>query len=132
MSLWLFPQQTITNARVQILNCQRVLELIHPYVDRELDVVQTSEIELHLQQCDECDLSYRSQIALRSSLQDPSFYYRAPADLKSRITSSLKKEAEGDHTATSSEGTSRQQSEIAWPRRLRARAKRDITVPKGT
>jgi anti-sigma factor (TIGR02949 family) len=81
------------HAKVQKLNCQKVPDLLHSYVDHELDVVQTSEIERHLEQCEECDLAYRSQIALRSSLQDRSFYYRAPADLKSRITSSLQKEA---------------------------------------
>ena len=117
------------------MSCQKVPELIQPYVDRELDVVQTSEVELHVEQCEECDLIYRSQIALRSSLQDASFYYRAPADLKSRITSSLRKEeaaSQNDHTAISSAVASRQEVEISWPRRLRARAKRDITVPKGT
>ena len=93
------------HAKVQKLNCQKVPDLLHSYVDHELDVVQTSEIERHLEQCEECDIAYRSQIALRSSLQDPSFYYRAPADLKSRITSSLRREAEASknaHTATSS------------------------------
>ena len=90
------------------MSCQRVSELIHPYVDRELDVVQTSEVERHLEQCEECDLIYRRQIALRSSLQDSSFYYRAPADLKSRIASSLQKpkQAEKAQTATSSGVTS--------------------------
>ena len=116
------------------MSCQRIPELIHPYVDRELDVLQTSEVERHLEQCEACDLIYRSQIALRSSLQDASFYYHAPADLKSRIRSSLQKEAEANaHTATSSDVSSRQQLETSWAaRRLRARAKRDITVPKGT
>jgi anti-sigma factor RsiW len=92
------------------LSCQRV-ELIHPYVDRELDVVQTSEVERHLEQCEECNLVYRSQIALRSFLHDASFYYRAPADLKGRIKSSVQEEAEGSpkaHTATSSAVNSRQ------------------------
>ena len=78
--------------RFKNLSCQRVQELIHPYVDHELDVVQTSEVERHLEQCEECNLIFRSQIALRSSLQDASFYYRAPANLKNRIASSLQKD----------------------------------------
>ena len=85
------------------------MELIHPYIDRELDAGQTSEAELHLEQCEECDLIYRSQLALLSSLHDASFYYRAPEDLKKRITSALQKEAEASqetHTATSSWVTS--------------------------
>ena len=91
------------------LNCQRVLELIHAYVDRELDPIQAADVERHLDQCEECNLNYRGQIALRSTLQDDSFYYRAPANLKTRITSSIKKETEASqpaHTANSSEVTS--------------------------
>jgi len=86
------------------LSCQRVSELIHLHIDRELDVAQTSEVERHLEQCEGCDLFYRSQIALRSSLQDASFYYRVPADLKSRIASSFQeeKQAQKAQTATSS------------------------------
>lgn len=93
------------------LSCQKIRETVHPYIDNELDLVQAAVVERHLEQCDDCDLIYRNQIALRSSLQDPSFYYRAPADLKTRITSG---------------------SKIICARRPRARAKRDITVPTGT
>jgi len=93
------------------LSCQKILEIVHPYIDRELDEVQAAEVERHLEQCDDCDLIYRGQVALRSALQHASFYYRAPADLKRRITSG---------------------SKIICARRPRARAKRDMTVPTGT
>ena len=90
------------------MNCQRALELLHPYIDRELEQVLASEVQQHLEQCKECDVSYRGQIALRSSLHDGSFYHHAPADLKSRIASSLQQEAtEEAHTATSSAVISR-------------------------
>jgi len=81
------------------LSCEQVKELIY------LDVIQTSQVERHLEQCEECGLIYRSQVALRSSLQDASFYYHAPADLKDRITSTLQreqKEAKNAQTGTSS------------------------------
>jgi Putative zinc-finger len=68
------------------LNCQNFREITHSYIDRELGLVHAAEVERHLEQCDECDLIYCSQVALRSSLQDPSFYHRAPADLKKRIS----------------------------------------------
>ena len=93
------------------LSCQKLLEIVHPYIDRELDPLQSAEVECHLEQCDDCDLIYRGQLALRSSLQHPSLYYRAPADLKRHITSG---------------------SKIIRARRPRARAKRDMTVPTGT
>jgi anti-sigma factor RsiW len=83
------------------LNCQRVVELIHPYIDRELDRDQVSEVERHLEQCEDCNLSYCGQIALRSSLHDSSFYYCAPAHLKTRIASSFSEETKHDaHTVT--------------------------------
>jgi len=93
------------------LSCQKILEIVHPYIDGELDLVQAAEVERHLEQCDDCDLIYRGQVALRSSLQHWSFYYRAPAELRRRITSG---------------------SRSIRARRPRARAKRDITVPTGT
>jgi mycothiol system anti-sigma-R factor len=94
------------------LNCQEALEMIHPYIDRELDETRTADVEQHLEQCQECNLHAHEQITLHSALRDASFYYRAPAEFKSRIASSL-------------------QLETVWARRLRARARRDITVPKG-
>ena len=86
------------------MNCQNFREIIHSYLDHELDLVDAAEVERHLEQCEECDLTYRGQVALRSSLQDPSFYHRAPADFKKRITSHFQKEGKGkpkSHTATS-------------------------------
>ena len=114
------------------MNCQRALEMIHPYVDRELDAIQSAEVEQHLEQFEDCNLSYRDQIALHSALQDDWFRYRAPAELKRSIRSLLQEEASQQaHTATSCEATSPRQFETIWAKRLRARARRDITVPKG-
>jgi anti-sigma factor RsiW len=75
------------------LSCHRAPELLHGYVDGELDRLQTAEVERHIEQCEDCKLDYRSQINLRSSLDDPSLYYHAPANLKQRIRLSLQKEA---------------------------------------
>lgn len=73
------------------MNCQNLREIMHSYIDRELGLAHAAEVERHLEQCGECDLIYRGQIALRLSLRDPSFYHRAPADLKKRITSYFKR-----------------------------------------
>ena len=87
------------------LNCQNFREIIHSYIDRELSPVHAAEVERHLKQCDECDLNYRGQLALRSSLQDPSFYHRASADLKMRIASYFQKGKPTAHSASSTEAT---------------------------
>ena len=110
------------------LICQQALELIHPYLDRQQDQIQARELEQHLEACEDCDLEYRRQLGLHSALRDASFHYRAPEDFKNRLRSLL---AEDPHTTNSSEDTSLQYFETESARRLRARARRDITVPKG-
>ena len=94
------------------LNCQEALGMIYLYIDHELDETHRADLEQHLEECQECNFHAHEQITLHSALRDASFYYRAPAGFKSRIASSL-------------------QFETVWAKRLRARARRDITVPKG-
>ena len=78
------------------MNCQKALEMIHPYIDRELDETQVAEVEQHLEQCRECKLSGREQFTLHSALHDALFYYRAPPDFKRHICLLWKKEVEAD------------------------------------
>lgn len=75
------------------MSCQRAQELIHGYVDGELDLVRTLEVEEHIQACQTCETAYLSHTALRSSLKADSLYYGAPESLKKRVRSSLRKEA---------------------------------------
>jgi anti-sigma factor RsiW len=78
------------------LSCQRAQELIHGYVDGELDLVRSLEVEQHIHECETCARAYRSQTTLRSSLKNDSLYYTAPDKLKQRIQSSLRKEAKSE------------------------------------
>jgi len=75
------------------LSCQRAEELIHGYLDGELDLARSLEVEQHMRECEICARAYRNQITLRSSLKDESLYYGAPEKLKKRIQSSLRNEA---------------------------------------
>src|SRR5262245_31713299 len=93
---------TITNYRSdEEFNCQRAGQLIHGYIDSELGPLATLEVEKHIEQCEGCRLDYRSQIKLRSSLKDTSFYYQAPANLKRRISLSFPKEVRAQTTKLS-------------------------------
>ena len=74
------------------MSCQRAQELIHGFVDGELNGPQTEEVERHIDHCEDCKLEYGTQITLRSSFQDTSLYYRAPTHLKKSIRASLEKE----------------------------------------
>ena len=80
------------------MSCYRAQKLLHGYVDGELDRLHTAEVERHLEQCEDCELDYRSHTNLRSSLADTSLYYHAPAHLKNRIRLSLRKEVKAKAT----------------------------------
>ena len=80
------------------MSCQRAQELIHGYVDGELDLVRSLEVEEHIHGCEICARDYRSQTTLRSSLKGDSLYYRAPEKLQKRIQSSLRIYKEEAHS----------------------------------
>ena len=78
------------------MNCQSSQELINGYLDGELDLTRSLEVEQHMNECEICARTYRSQTTLRSSLKNHSLYYAAPEHLKKRIQSSLRKEASSE------------------------------------
>ncbi len=59
--------------------------LLHAYVDDELDLVRSLEVEEHLKTCPACAEELSSHRTLRSSLSSGNVYHRAPQELKARI-----------------------------------------------
>ena len=80
------------------MSCQRAPEQIHGYIDGELDPVNNLEMERHIQECQVCASTYRSQTALRSLLRDRSLYYPASEKLKKRVQSVVRKEAKSERS----------------------------------
>ena len=78
------------------MRCQRADELIHGYLDGELDLARSLEVEQHMRECEICARAFRNQTMLRSSLKEASLYYGAPEKLKKRIQSSLRQEAKSE------------------------------------
>lgn len=78
------------------MSCQRAEDWIHGYLDGELDLARSLEVEQHMRECEICARSYRTQTTLRSSLKSESLYYSAPEKLKKRIQSSLRREAKSE------------------------------------
>ena len=74
------------------MSCQRAPELIHPYIDEELEEHQESEFRQHLDHCNDCDLFYRNQLALRFVLKQNSLYYRASDEFLQRVRLALRAE----------------------------------------
>ena len=78
------------------MSCQITQEFIHAYVDGELDLSRSLEIEQHMQECQACASAYHNQTALRSAFKDSSLYHSAPPKLEKRIRSSLRREAKSE------------------------------------
>ena len=72
------------------MNCQETRNLIHAYLDGELDLVKSLEIEDHLQGCPDCSQIYKDQQALRAALNTDALYFRSPAPLRKQILAALR------------------------------------------
>lgn len=65
--------------------CEHARELLHGYLDGELDLVTNLELQRQLQSCPECAQVYEQQKALRSTLRNPGLAFKAPPGLQDRI-----------------------------------------------
>jgi mycothiol system anti-sigma-R factor len=72
------------------MNCERATELMDGYLDGELDAVTNQEIERHLRDCDKCTQAYELQRDLVRAIESSAPYFRAPAELRQSIQSSLR------------------------------------------
>jgi anti-sigma factor RsiW len=73
------------------MNCDRVRLLLNGYIDDELDLVSSLDIEEHLQSCAACSNHYRQLTSLHTAVSNKSLYRSAPPSLEKRIRSSLGK-----------------------------------------
>jgi anti-sigma factor RsiW len=71
------------------MNCKDTEQFIHGYLDGELDLVRSLEVEQHLNECPQCAHSHRTQQSLRASLASGALYFEAPKGLEKRTRSAL-------------------------------------------
>ena len=81
------------------MNCQEVQNLLTGYVDGELDLVNTLEIQRHLESCPDCSQAYKNQQALRSALHSGSLYFSSPEHLQKRIQRAVRQANKADHAS---------------------------------
>src|ERR1700736_5101956 len=74
------------------MNCEEATKLIDGYLDGELDPITSQSIEQHLRDCRNCDLAYKTHGSLIRAIGNATPYYKAPAELRERIQSSLRDE----------------------------------------
>ena len=87
------------------MRCESTQRYVPGYLDGELDLVHTIEMETHLKSCPACARELESQKELRAVLQRSSLAYAAPAVLRERIQSSLR----------AASGADVQESRFKWP-----------------
>jgi anti-sigma factor RsiW len=72
---------------------EQIRELIHPYVDGELDLLTARETEQHLRNCADCRGVERALRALRETVASSQPAYRAPSPLRRNVRAALRREA---------------------------------------
>ena len=80
---------------------ENIRELLHAYVDGELDLANTRETERHLQSCADCRGTERAIRELRSALTSDATAYRAPAHLRKKVRAALQREAKASRQTLS-------------------------------
>ncbi|HET6977028.1 MAG TPA: zf-HC2 domain-containing protein, partial [Pyrinomonadaceae bacterium] len=76
------------------MTCEQVQELMHAYIDGELDLVRNMEIESHFGECEICRSEHQDYSNVRSLVQGEAQYFAAPKTLQKRIELSNKDTSE--------------------------------------
>jgi mycothiol system anti-sigma-R factor len=67
------------------MSCEVERNVIHAYLDGELDALRAAEFERHLEKCAECVRELEAQETLKSSLQRAELYEKAPTSLRRAV-----------------------------------------------
>jgi anti-sigma factor RsiW len=78
------------------MSCGDTRELIHGYVDGEVDLAKSLEIEAHLKSCHDCSQTYQGIRDLRSALSRGALRFEPPNNLETRLRSALRQESKPD------------------------------------
>lgn len=75
------------------MSCHDLQPFIEGYLDGELDLVKSVEVETHLKDCPACSTEYKDHQELRSMIKSGSLYFSAPSALRQRIQSAASAES---------------------------------------
>lgn len=87
------------------MNCELTQPYVPGYLDGELDLVRTIEMENHLKGCPTCAEELETLNALRAAVQRNALAYPAPSALRERIQNSLRASSMSDV----------QERKLKWP-----------------
>jgi anti-sigma factor RsiW len=80
---------------------ENIRELLHAYVDGELDLANARETERHFEGCVDCRGTEKAIRELRSALASEAIAYRAPAQLRRNVRAALRREAKSNRQTLS-------------------------------
>jgi anti-sigma factor RsiW len=106
------------------MNCQEIADLMDGYQDGELDALTSQRIEQHLRDCHKCEEAFEAHTALARAITQGVPYYKATADLRQRIQSSLR-----DAVAAKPKDSGKQASQLSTPRSQGERRPAFLPVP---
>jgi anti-sigma factor RsiW len=72
------------------MNCEEIANLKDGYLDGELDALTSQKIEQHLRDCHKCEDLFEADTALAHAITQSAPYYKATAELRQRIHSTLR------------------------------------------
>src|SRR5256885_12412164 len=72
------------------MTCEEAIKLMDGYLDGELGAITNQAIEQHLRECHNCDQAYKTHGSLIRAIGNATPYFKAPAELRERIQSSLR------------------------------------------
>ena len=78
------------------MDCDETQDLLHGYVDDELDVVSSRALAQHLQGCPACTQAYEAQRALRTALRTSALYFTPPPSLHKRVRATVRRANRAD------------------------------------
>jgi anti-sigma factor (TIGR02949 family) len=74
------------------MNCEEVRQLLHAYIDDELDMATALAVQKHLPGCPGCRKATEAAQVVRRAVSQPTVYYPAPADLRDRMRQAIRAE----------------------------------------
>ena len=75
------------------MNHQEILEQLPAYFDKELSISDSNAVELHLENCLECQQAYAEQSSVSALLRKEAVYFEAPSYLAQRINLALPRDS---------------------------------------
>jgi anti-sigma factor RsiW len=74
------------------MTCDEARQLLHAYIDDELDLATALQIEAHLPGCPKCQKELEAARAAGRAAAQPGVYYAAPAELRDRLRRAIRTE----------------------------------------